>query len=72
VPGLKETAVNVSGARACTKITKLAEGGFNKVFQLTMDDGLSLIARIPMPNLGAVSKIIASEVATMDFVSKLY
>jgi len=70
VPGLKQIAVKASGAKACTDVIKLAEVGFNKVFQLSMDNGKSVIARIPMPNLGAASRIIASEVATMDFVGR--
>ncbi|KAG5293793.1 phosphotransferase enzyme family protein [Histoplasma capsulatum G186AR] len=47
---------------------KLAEGGSNKVFRLTMDDGTTAIARIPHPNMGPPFKTTASEVATMDFV----
>lgn len=69
VPGLKHLAVKASGAQSCLSITKLAEGGFNKVFRLAMDNGSVVIARIPFPNIGsATSQVIASEVATMDFV----
>lgn len=49
-------------------MTKLAEGGFNKVFRLVMDNGSVAIARIPNPNAGPAFKTTASEVATMDFV----
>lgn len=52
-------------------MTKLAEGGFNKVFRLVMDNDSIVIARIPNPNAGPPFKTTASEVATMDFVSKL-
>jgi hypothetical protein len=70
VPGLERLAAKASGAQSCVSITKLAEGGFNKVFRLLMDNGSVVIARIPNPNVGpAVSKVISSEVATMDFVS---
>lgn len=69
VPGLEQIAAEASGAQTCVSITKLAEGGFNKVFQLSMDNGSVVIARIPNPNVGPASKVIASEVATMDFVS---
>ena len=26
---------------------KMAEGGFNKVFEITIDDGMAVIARLP-------------------------
>lgn len=48
---------------------KLAEGGYNKVFRLVMDDGMAVIARIPNPNAGPRFYTTASEVATMEFVS---
>jgi hypothetical protein len=58
------------GAQSCVSFTKLAEGGFNKVFRVVMDNGAVVIARIPHPLIGpAASKVIASEVATMAFVS---
>lgn len=69
VPGLKLLAAKASGAQSCVSITKLAEGGFNKVFRLSMNNGSVVIARIPNPNIGPAFKVIASEVATMDFVS---
>ena len=70
VSGLKTIAAEACGARSCLSITKLAEGGFNKVFRLCMDDGSVAIARIPHPNVGPASTVLASEVATMDFVSR--
>jgi hypothetical protein len=69
VSGLKRLAASASGAHSCVSITKLAEGGFNKVFRLSMDNGAVVIARIPNPNVGQACRVIASEVATMDFVS---
>nr|POE94352.1 hypothetical protein CFP56_16592 [Quercus suber] len=69
VPGLKLLAAKASGAQSCVSIVKLAEGGFNKVFRLVMDNGSVVIARIPNPNVGLTLKVVASEVATMDFVS---
>lgn len=69
VPALKDIAARAVGAKACVTITKLAEGGFNKVFRLVMDDDSVVIARIPMPNAGPPFLTVASEVATMDFVS---
>ncbi|KAJ9196650.1 hypothetical protein DTO164E3_6180 [Paecilomyces variotii] len=46
---------------------KLAEGGYNKIFRLIMDDGKVAIARIPNPNAGPKFYTTASEVATMEF-----
>ncbi|KAI0509745.1 hypothetical protein F5B22DRAFT_648767 [Xylaria bambusicola] len=48
-------------------MVKLAEGGFNKVFRLVMDNGSAVIARIPMPNTGSSRWSTASEVVTMNF-----
>ena len=46
---------------------KLAEGGFNRVFELTID-GLQVIARLPYPSTYLKHFSVASEVATMDLV----
>lgn len=48
---------------------KIAEGGYNKVFRLLMDDGKAVIARISNPNAGPRFYTTASKVATMEFVS---
>jgi hypothetical protein len=69
VAELKKTAAKAIGAATCVSMSKLAEGGFNKICRLVMDDGKIVIARIPNPNVGPPSKTTASEVATMDFVS---
>lgn len=55
----------------CVQIVKMAEGGFNKVFLLTMDDGLEVIARIPTPIAGPAHYTTASEVATLDFLRNI-
>lgn len=68
VQELKRIAAESVGAKCCVSIDKLAEGGYNKVFRLVMDNGCVAIARIPNPNAGPVQRVIASEVATMDFV----
>ncbi|QQK42180.1 kinase-like protein [Penicillium digitatum] len=47
---------------------KLAEGGFNRSFLVTMKDGFQLVARIPYPVTEPKFFVIASEVATMDFL----
>lgn len=50
------------------EILKLAEGGFNRVFQLTMKDGSEVIARLPYPSTQPKKFAIASEVATLEVV----
>ncbi|KAI9376025.1 kinase-like domain-containing protein [Aspergillus egyptiacus] len=67
VSQLQSVAAQALGAKACNSISKLAEGGFNKVFRLQMDDGRSILARIPNPNAGPAFYTTASEVATMEF-----
>lgn len=69
VTELRNLAAKAIGADRCVSITKLAEGGFNKVFRLLMHDGKSVLARIPNPNAGPSFYTTASEVATVEFVS---
>ncbi|PYI29519.1 hypothetical protein BP00DRAFT_400622 [Aspergillus indologenus CBS 114.80] len=47
---------------------KLAEGGFNRSFLITMRDKFQFVARIPYPVTQPKRLVIASEVATMDFL----
>lgn len=47
---------------------KLAEGGFNRTFLITMRGGFQMIARIPYPVTVPKFYAIASEVATMRFL----
>ncbi|RMD44046.1 hypothetical protein DV735_g1155, partial [Chaetothyriales sp. CBS 134920] len=56
------------GIEDVTDFSKLAEGGFNRTFLVTMRDGSQLVARIPYPVVEPKSLVIASEVATMDFL----
>ena len=49
-------------------LSKLAEGGFNRTFKITMKDGLQIIARMPYPSTLPKRYAVASEVATMDLV----
>ncbi|OAL34317.1 adenosinetriphosphatase [Fonsecaea nubica] len=67
VPELQRLAAKSVGAQACVSMVKLAEGGFNRVFRLVMDDESVVIARIPYPIAGLAFRSTASEVATMDF-----
>lgn len=66
--GLVMVAVKATGSKSCANITKLPEGNFNKVFLITMDDGIEIIAKLPNPNAGRPHFTTASEVATMDYV----
>lgn len=68
VPELQKAAASSVGAKECVVMIKLAEGSFNKIFKLSMDNGLNVIARIPHPIAGPKYYTTASEVATMEFV----
>ncbi|KAI9675676.1 MAG: Phosphotransferase enzyme [Caeruleum heppii] len=68
VEELQRVAAKSVGARFCVTMTKLAEGSFNKVFRLVMDDGKVVIVRISNPNAGPEYLTTASEVATMDML----
>jgi hypothetical protein len=50
------------------RFEKLGEGGFNRAFLITMHDGFQLAGRIPYHTTEPKHLIIASEVATMDFL----
>jgi hypothetical protein len=52
----------------CINMVKLEEGASNKVFRLAMDDGSTVIAKIPYPITRPKHYCTASEVATMDFI----
>ncbi|OAT01925.1 phosphotransferase enzyme family protein [Blastomyces dermatitidis ER-3] len=67
VDSLLECASQVVGARCC-QLTKLPEELYNKVFSLETEDGKEILARIPNPNAGSSCYIVASEVATLDFL----
>ncbi|PSS31911.1 hypothetical protein PHLCEN_2v2318 [Hermanssonia centrifuga] len=47
---------------------KLDEGGFNRIFLITMHDEFQMIARIPYPVTQPKFYAVASEVATMAFL----
>lgn len=70
VSELQKVATKAMKSRRCVSIIKLAEGGYNKVFRLHMDDGKTVLARIPNPNAGPPFYTTASEVATMELVSQ--
>ncbi|KAF2656341.1 hypothetical protein K491DRAFT_767808 [Lophiostoma macrostomum CBS 122681] len=61
------TSVNrpVSDVKSCRK---MAEGGFNRVFDISMEDGSSVLARLHYPSTVPRHLAVVSEVATLDFV----
>ncbi|KAJ3737788.1 hypothetical protein DFJ43DRAFT_1128836 [Lentinula guzmanii] len=70
IPGLFNTnakAMNC-GTEQIVDFRKLAEGGFNRIFLITLDTEFQLVARIPYPLLVPKTYAVASEVATMDFL----
>ncbi|KIO03722.1 hypothetical protein M404DRAFT_9474 [Pisolithus tinctorius Marx 270] len=53
---------------AIMHMEKLAEGGFNRTFLITMRCGFRMVARIPYPATIPKNFAVASEVATMAFL----
>ena len=49
-------------------ITKLAEGGFNRILQATFNDQQKVLARIPFRTTTPVHYAVASEAATLHFL----
>ncbi|KAF2498771.1 kinase subdomain-containing protein [Lophium mytilinum] len=47
---------------------KLAEGGFNRVFEITMADNTQILARLPYPSTQPKGFAVASEVATLKLL----
>ncbi|KAL4902041.1 hypothetical protein BDW74DRAFT_187035 [Aspergillus multicolor] len=65
---LCDRAIGVSpGANKVVEYEK-REGGFNRVFILTMDNGSCVVARLPTSVAGAPKLTTNSEVATMTFL----
>lgn len=50
------------------RFEKFAEGGFNRTFLITMNDGFQFVGRVPYLTTESKHLIVASEVATMDFL----
>ncbi|RMD39186.1 hypothetical protein DV735_g5946, partial [Chaetothyriales sp. CBS 134920] len=71
IPGLEQAACRAIGAKQCTSLEKIGEGNYNKAYRLVMDDGRSVIAKIPHPNAGPPTLTTASEVATMEFAGAI-
>ncbi|KAK7685389.1 hypothetical protein QCA50_011252 [Cerrena zonata] len=49
-------------------VSKLAEGGFNRTFLITLQDNFQMVARIPYPVTVPKFYAVASEVATLEFL----
>lgn len=69
VEALASITADAMESTRCVSIQKLPDGNNNKALLLTMDNGMQAVAKIPNPNAGRPHLMIASEVATMDFVS---
>lgn len=50
------------------RFEKLAEGGFNRTFLITMCDGFQFVGRIPYPATEPKHLIVANEVATLNYL----
>ncbi|KAL5041130.1 hypothetical protein BDW71DRAFT_213297 [Aspergillus fruticulosus] len=70
VPALKKAIAAAYGHSTSDIISffKLSEGGFNRLFQATFNDGKQIIARIPYPSTGPEHYAVASEVATLNYL----
>ena len=72
IKALQEVAAKSIDPKTYVSMTKIAEGGFNKVFRLVMCNGRTAIARIPNLNAGRPLFTTASEVAPIGFAGALY
>ncbi|KAM5475459.1 hypothetical protein MauCBS54593_001148 [Microsporum audouinii] len=68
VAALKHVAEQHVGHGTITSFQKLAEGGFNRVFLLTTEDGYQAIVKVPYKTTVPRHYTTASEVATTDLL----
>lgn len=68
IEALKGVVTRSVNCQSVVAIQKLAEGGFNRVLLLTMNDGLEVIVKIPYSIAEPRRLATESEVATMDFL----
>ncbi|KKZ64622.1 hypothetical protein EMCG_09476 [[Emmonsia] crescens] len=69
VHALQQIAVEAVGANRCEHISKVTDGGYNKVFRLVMDNGVVAIASLPYLIDGFPAYYsTSSTAATMEFV----
>ncbi|EZF69676.1 hypothetical protein H105_07906 [Trichophyton soudanense CBS 452.61] len=67
VTALKEAVTKHTGAKV-TNLAKLGEGGFNRILNATLENGLQLVVKIPYPLSVPRKYATASEVATLAFL----
>ncbi|KMU86855.1 hypothetical protein CIHG_04795 [Coccidioides immitis H538.4] len=68
IAALKHAAEKHVGRGKITNLRKLAEGGFNRVFLLTTEDGFQAVAKVPYMITVPKRYTTASEVATTDLL----
>ncbi|KAK2799956.1 Phosphotransferase enzyme [Onygenales sp. PD_10] len=68
IGALKRIAARSVSRERVVHLKKLAEGGFNRVLLLTMEDGLEVIVKIPFSIAEPKGLATESEVATLDFL----
>ncbi|RHZ55477.1 hypothetical protein CDV55_103246 [Aspergillus turcosus] len=70
IPALMKVVAAASSHRTSDIVSfyKMAEGGFNRLFQATFTDGRHVIARLPYPSTAPEHYTVASEVATLDYL----
>lgn len=70
IPALLNVIAAASGHMTSdiVSFSKLAEGGFNRLFQATFRDGKHVIARLPYPSTVPERYTVASEAATLDYL----
>ncbi|KAL8804353.1 MAG: hypothetical protein Q9200_005863 [Gallowayella weberi] len=66
---LARLAAESVGSHTCSSVVKVAESDLNKIYLMTTGDGKEVIAKVP--HTGLSGGIIASEVATMDYVRNI-
>lgn len=68
VAALKQAVIKHTGRNKIIDLVKIGEGGFNRAFLLTLEDGFQAVAKIPY-NLSMPKKYAtSSEVATLSFL----
>ncbi|KAI0636658.1 protein kinase subdomain-containing protein PKL CAK Fmp29 [Trametes polyzona] len=70
IAGLCHLAAQSVGRNAddVLSLDKIGEGGFNRVFLVTMRDGFKMVARVPYPIATPKYLAVASEAATLSFL----
>ncbi|KAJ7099703.1 kinase-like domain-containing protein [Mycena epipterygia] len=71
VAALIAVAVQTAGASSCTSFKFLADGTSNRLFDIRLDNGIELVAKLPFVIAGPVHLMTASEVATMMFAREI-